>query len=57
MLANDYFKRFYFRNTLFRKVRVVFQDLYVSVVIGVRMFPLFITLYYILGIVGIEGYD
>ena len=53
MLVNGYFKRFYFKNVLFKKVRVVFQDLYVSIVIGVKMFPLFMTIYYVLGIIGI----
>lgn len=57
MLVNNYFKRFYYRNVLFRKVRIVFQDLYVSIAIGVKMFPLFMMLYYILGIIGIEAYD
>lgn len=57
MLVNNYFKRFYYNNVLFRKIRVVFQDLYVSIAIGVKMFPLFMTLYYILGIIGIEAYD
>ena len=53
MLINNYFKRFYYNNTLFKKIRVVFQDLFVSVAIGIKMFPLFMTIYYVLGIIGI----
>jgi hypothetical protein len=40
-----------------RKLRILFRDLYVSLVVGAKMFPLFMTLYYVLGIIGIEAYD
>lgn len=57
ILVSDYLKRYYYTSVFLRKLRILFQDLYVSIIVGVKMFPLFMTLYYILGIIGIEAYD
>lgn len=54
---SDYLKRYYYKSVFLRKLRILFQDLYASVMVGIKMFPLFMTLYYILGIIGIEAYD
>jgi hypothetical protein len=57
MLVSEFLKKFYYQSVFLRKLRILFQDLYVSIIVGVKMFPLFMTLYYILGIIGIEAYD
>ena len=51
--VTKYFKKILFKSMLLRKLRIVLENLYASIIVGGKMFPLFMTVYYILGIIGI----
>ena len=50
----DAFRKKILQNTYGRKIKILFTQLYVAIIVGLRIFPLYCTIFYIFGIVGME---
>ena len=50
----DLFRKTVMQNTYGRKVKILFTQLYVAMAVGLRIFPIFCTIFYVFGIVGME---
>jgi hypothetical protein len=54
---NEFFRKKIYLNTYYCKLRLLFNQLYICVVIGMKMFPLFMTCFYVLSVIGMERFD
>jgi hypothetical protein len=48
----DGFRKGILENTYGRKIKILFTQLYVATIVGLRIFPLFCTIFYIFGVIG-----
>lgn len=54
---NDFFRKKIYLNSIYRKLRLLFNQLWICSIVGLKMFPLFMTCFYVLSIYGMERYD
>ena len=54
---NEFFRKKIYLNSYYSKLRLLFNQLYICIIIGLKMFPLFMTLFYVLSVIGMERFD
>lgn len=54
---NEFFRKQIYLNSYYRKLRLLFNQLYICTIIGMKMFPLFMTVFYAMSIIGMERFD
>lgn len=54
---NEFFRKKIYLNTYYSKLRLLFNQLYICTIIGLKMFPIFMTVFYVLSIIGMERFD
>jgi hypothetical protein len=54
---NDFFRKKIYLNSYYSKLRLLFNQLYICAIVGLKMFPLFMTCFYVMGVIGMERYD
>lgn len=50
----DKFRKGVLQSTYGRKIKILFTQLYVAAVVGLRIFPVYCTVFYVFGIIGME---
>lgn len=50
----DIFRKGILHSTYGRKIKILFTQLYVATLVGLRIFPIYCTIFYVFGIIGME---
>lgn len=54
---NEFFRKKIYLNSYYCKLRLLFNQLYICVIVGLKTFPLFMTVFYVLSVIGMERFD
>jgi hypothetical protein len=49
---NEFFRKRIYLSSLYQRLRLLFNQLYICSIVGLRMFPLFMTVFYVLSVIG-----
>lgn len=49
---NEFFRKKIYLSPLYQRLRLLFNQLYICTMVGLRLFPLFMTCFYVLSVIG-----